>query len=245
MLLRPFLLLYRGRLILTLIFWLGWSLVVLFSPSGAQFFGWHFFPCFWTGAFLGGWWRNRGSFKTKVHFLFTRPIPRSAVVLRPLAIASLAIGVFAALPLGWRVFAPVHSARFFLAGVSIGLCGYALAASQRWLELSPNRDQQILGGIIGVTLALSIIVGLFALPPDPLSLLYDSAFLRFLFLWTPTRLGGSDLPSLIGIALHFGFAASVLYGCLHVLQHIELSGYSAREEFEEKLRALQAAREAR
>ena len=101
MLVRPFLLLYRGRLIPTVILWLGAALVVLFSHSGAQIFGWYFFPCFWTGAFLGGWWQNN----TEVYFLFTRPIPRSAAVLRPLAIASFAIAVFALLPLGWRVFA--------------------------------------------------------------------------------------------------------------------------------------------
>ena len=48
------------------------------------------------------------------------------------------------------------------------------------------------------------------------------------------------LPSIIGIALHFGFAAGVLYGCWRVLQHIELSGYSAREKLGEKLLAMQA-----
>jgi hypothetical protein len=243
MLVRPFLLLYRGRLILTLILWLGWSLVVLFSHSGAQFFGWHFFPCFWTGAFLGGWWQNKESFNTRVYFLFTRPILRSAVVLRPLAVASFAIAVFAALPL---LLATIHFACFYLAAVSSGLCGYALAVSRRWLELSPKPRLQILGGLVGATLILSISAGLFAIPPHPLSLLYDSAFFRFLFLWAPSGLGGSSyLPSIMGIALHFAFAAGVLNGCWHVVQHIELSGYPAHGELEEKLLALQAARTAR
>jgi len=245
MLVRPFLLLYRGRLILTLILWLGWSLVVLFSHSGAQFFGWHLFPCFWTGAFLGGWWQNRDSFNTKAYLLLTRPIPRSADVLRPLAIASFAIGLYAVLPLGWRDLATIHLACFYLAAVSSGLCGYALAVSQCWLGLSPKPRLQILGGLVGVTMLLSISAGLFALPPDPLSLLYDSAFFRFLFLWVPSRLGGSYLPSIMGIALHFGLAAVVLYSCWHVVQHIELSGYPAHGELEEKLLALQAARTAR
>jgi hypothetical protein len=246
MLVRPFLLLYRGRLILTLILWLGWSLVVLFSPSGGQFFGWHLFPCFWAGAFLGGWWQNSRSFNMEVCFLFTRPISRSAAVLRPLAIASFAIAVFAALPLGWRVPATIHFACFYLAAVSSGLCGYSLAVSRRWLELSPNEGPRILGSLVGVTLALSILAGLFALPPHPLSLLYDSTFFRFLFLWAPSELGGSSyLPSIMSIALHFAFAAGVLYGCWHVLQHIELSGYPARGELEEKFLALQAARTAR
>lgn len=89
---------------------------------------------------------------------------------------------------------------------------------------------------------LSTCAGLFAKPPDPLTLLFDGAFLRFLFTWTPARLGDNYLPSIMGIALHFGFAAGILYGCWHVLQHIELSGYSALEE---KVRALQAARAAK
>lgn len=245
MLVRPFLPLYRGRLILTLIFWMGWSLVVLFSPSGGRFFGWHFFPCFWTGAFLGGWWQSRGSFNTEAYFLCTRPIPRSAVVLRPLAIASFAIAVFAALPLRWRALATIHFAGFYLAAVSSGLCGYALAVSRRWLELSPKPRLQILSSLVGVTLSLSIIAGVFALPPHPLSLLYDSAFFRFLFLWAPSELGGSELPSIMGIALHFGFAAAVLHGCCRIVQHIELSGYPARGELEERFLALQAARTAR
>jgi hypothetical protein len=240
MLFRPFLLLYRGRLIATLIFWLGGSLVVLFSHSGAQLFGWYFFPCFWTGAFLGGWWQNSRPFNREAYFLFTRPIPRSAVILRPLAIACFAIAVFAILPLGRRIFAPTHSARFYLGGVSIGLCGYTLAVSRRWLGLSSNLGLRILGGLFGLTLPLSICAGLFALPPDPLSPLFDSAFLRFLFLWTPSRSSGSHLPSIMGIVLHFAFAAGVLYGCWRMIQGIDELPEPSHSSVEEIIRAARA-----
>ena len=217
---------------------MGAALVVLFSHSGAQIFGWYFFPCFWTGAFLGGWWQNSDPSTRGPIFYLRAQSPARQLVLRPLAIASFAIAVFALLPLGWRVFAPIHSARFYLAGVSIGLCGYTLAVSRRWFGLSPNRGLRILGGLFGLALVSSIGAGLFELSEDPL--LFDSAFLGFLFLWTPSRLGSSYLPSIMGIALHFGFAAGVLYGCWRVLQHIELSGYSAREKLGEKLLAMQA-----
>ena len=240
MFLHPFLLLYRGRLILILILWLGWPPVVLFSHPGALFSGWYFFPCFWTGAFLGGWWQNSRPFNREAYFLFTRPIPRSAVILRPLAIACFAIAVFAILPLGWRIFAPTHSARFYLAGASIGLCGYTLAMSRRWLGLSPNRGLRILGGLFGLTLPLSICAGLFALPPDPLSLLFDSAFLRFLFLWTPSRSGGSYLPSIMGIVLHFACAAGVLYGCWRMIQGIDELPEPGHSSVEEVIRAARA-----
>ena len=217
--------------------------LLLFSETGSPLYGWYFVVCFWTGAFVGSVWPKSGSsVGVEIRFLFTRPIPRSAVILRPLAIASFATAVFAITPLGWRVLA-IDFVRFYLAAVSIGLCGYALAVSQRWLELSPNKGLRMLDGIVGLFLYLPVWLSFlqYLLP-----WLFNSAPVRLLLLWAPSRADLEYVPSTTGIALHFAFAAGVLYGCWRILQHIELSGYSSRaDDSWAAIRASQAARAAR
>jgi len=101
--------------------------------------------------------------------------------------------------------------RRLVAGLSVGLSLYAIFASQRWLQLSRNQLLRALGWLIFL---------LFYLPTA-------SAFI-IPSIFTPVFLTGlknsdlSYLPSNLGIALHFIFAAAVLLGSWRLLRQVEL-----------------------
>jgi hypothetical protein len=179
-------------------------------------------------------------------FLLTRPIPRSAALFAPLVLASLAIAILPtlaiALVLGWLrlVHAPslghllatlqqipavrslgphpsfpallsaIQFPRRYAAAIALGLCSYTILASQRWLILSPNTHLKFLG-------IFPAFIVFF-----PVARLFSSHLINFLFM-TPGR--GAPLgsaPSIFTIAVHYAFAAAVVFGSWRLLRTIEL-----------------------
>lgn len=273
MLFRPFLLLFRKRLITLAILSLAAAILVALTDLGHIYIIFLTFY-FWIGVFLGLTPGRRRYAQTR--FLFTRPIPRSAVLLRPLAVASFAIAVFpvAALfllfgclhlvhatvlgrPVAMVALVPsasgvgpqpslvdllatIHFARYYLATLSIGLCAYTVMASARWFELGPSKWLRSLI-VFPSFLMLLFIVSINGIAPSSLGTL--------LFLWPPIGAALNYLPSTSGIALHFAFAAGVIYGCWRVAQRIDelpqSDRSSAATQLEEAIRARQVARAAK
>ncbi|MBB5063912.1 hypothetical protein [Granulicella mallensis] len=199
------------------------------------------------GLNFGVAYSQTNAFAGHTRFLLTRPILRAAALLVPLAVASVAIAVIPLLAvlllLGWLrlVHAPslghllatiqqmpavaalgphptffgllgaIDFPRRYLAGISIGLCFYAVMASQRWLFISSNKKLRILG----------------AIPP---ALVYFPAFSFFkqhylatiIFLSVNRSAALTYVPSTLGIALHFVFAAAIVFGCWRILHTVEL-----------------------
>lgn len=96
MLWHPFLLLVRKRLIAIAILALGVPVAVVLSGDVRSLVviseAINLFLCILIGASLG--WTSAKTRAAETRFLFTRPIPRLAVLLRPLIVASFAIAVF-------------------------------------------------------------------------------------------------------------------------------------------------------
>lgn len=195
------------------------------------------------GAFLG---RSRGYAQTR--FLFTRPIPRSAVLLHPLAVASFAIAVFPVAAL-FLLLGCLHQVHATALGRPVAMV--ALIPSASGLGLQPSLVELLttihFARYYLVTLSIGLCAymvmasaGWFALGPSKwlrslstvssflIRLLIVStngivprAFSTLLFLWPPRGAGLNYLPSTSGIALHFAFAASIGYGCWRILQRID------------------------
>jgi len=185
-------------------------------------------------------------------FFLTRPIPRGNILFPPLLIATAALTIIPAscflLILGWLrlVHAPAlaHIAadmqlvpsiaalgphptffqtiaaapvyRHYLAAISVGLCAYALMSAQRWLSLSPNKNLRQL-----------ILVPFLLLIFGPLFILWTifgdhPAIFSTLLLWAPKGASLDYQPSILAIALHFAFAAAVLYGSWRLVQQADL-----------------------
>jgi hypothetical protein len=179
-------------------------------------------------------------------FLLTRPIPRSTALFAPLAVATVAIAVLPtlaiALLLGWLrlVHAPslgyllatieqipavrslgphpsfpallsaIQFPRRYAAAIALGLCSYTILASQRWLILSPNKHLKFLGIFPAVILFF------------PVARLFSGHLINFL-LMTPGRAAPLGYaPSTPTIALHYAFAAAVIFGSWRLLRTIEL-----------------------
>jgi hypothetical protein len=108
------------------------------------------------------------------------------------------------------VLGAIDLPRRYLAAISVGLCGYALMACQRWLILSPNKWVKVTGAASSFTLLLlcqpfigrRLGTGLFLASHRGATLTY--------------------LPSTLGIALHFAFFTAVLYACWRVLRSAEV-----------------------
>jgi hypothetical protein len=179
----------------------------------------------------------------EARFLFMRPIPRVAMLLYPLSIAAVtilalpALGWFVALTVLWvthvpifgrfaalvaiypqirslgphpsilAVFAALHGGRRYLAAVSAGLAIFTLFTLLRWCACSTNeRIRQI--GIIG---SVSLPVLLF--------IVFRS---RAILLAQFPPSSSHYLPSNLGIALHFVFAAACICAQFAVMRDREL-----------------------
>ena len=200
--------------------------------------GINFFLCILVGGCLG--WTSAKNRAAETRFLFTRPIPRLAVLLRPLIVASFAIAIFPLatflLLLGWLcllpparsqpaglypsplyVLARVHFASAYLVPVFGGLCVYTLLMSPRWLTFSPKWLRSLIR----------------------FALLFFGLPFVFLVLWTPRGANPAYLQSTFLIVWLFAFAAEVLYCCWRVIDELTESDHSSVEE------AIRAAREAK
>lgn len=242
MLWHPFLLLFRKRLIATAILSLVVAILVavLGGDVRSHLVGINFFLCIPIGVYLG--WTSAKNRAAETRFLFTRPISRLAVLLRPLIVASFAVAIFPLatflLLLGWlcllhtarsqlvglypsplQVLATTHFASFYPVVVSAGIIVYGLMASQRWLTLSPKWLRSLIN------------------------------FSALFFLLPVVFLGIRAGFGAIADVWLFVFAAEMLYCCWRILRGIdelpEPGHSSAAADLEEKIRALRAAREAR
>ena len=200
-------------------------------------------PGMGTGGLGSGWPLAVGD----TRFLLTRPIPRNSVLLRPLAIATAALAFIPALCilllLGWlrlvhapslgylaallelvpstyslgphpslfSLLAASHFLRFYIAGFSVGLCSYSALTIHRWLNLSPNSKLRGLG-----------MLPFIAFISGP-GLLIGSGAFRSTVLLMPQKNSSLDFqPTILSIALHFAFAAAVVFGSWKLLQQTEL-----------------------
>jgi hypothetical protein len=274
MLLRPWLLYYRRRLLIAAGIALAGALFTLFATSADQVNGfrvlWHtpcvcppdtgdltaIFATFASVAFLIGYILGIGmeitttgatASRGNTPYFFSRPITRASVLFVPLALAAVAVVTLPILAtlllLGWLnlVRAPAlahllavmqqipavaslgpHPSLFsflgaiaflprVLAALSIGLCTYALLASQRWFSLSSNPWVKFLG-----TMMMTFPVLFF-----PIMKMFDTHFLSRLLLM-PGASNPFYVPSIPDIALHFVFAAAILFSCFRLNQRADL-----------------------
>ncbi|AEU38578.1 hypothetical protein [Granulicella mallensis] len=199
---------------------------------------------FFMGLSLKG--SNALSSSSNTLFLLTRPVSRASVLLAPLAVATAAVAVFPLLGwlllLGWLrlVHAPsllhllailqrlpaaaalgphprlfdllsaIEFPRRYLASIALGLCGYTLTASQRWLMTSPNHKLRALG-------ILPNLIGVLSLVRGPAKRISNAIFM----------VSGHNgplnyAPSNLSIALHFVFAAAIVFGCWRLLRKVEI-----------------------
>lgn len=100
--------------------------------------------------------------------------------------------------------------RRYTAAISLGLCAYTTLASQRWLILGPNKYLKFLG-----------IFPAFALFFPFVRLL--NGRVSNALLMAPGHGAPLDFaPSTLNIALHFAFAAAVIFGSWCLLSTAEL-----------------------
>jgi hypothetical protein len=105
--------------------------------------------------------------------------------------------------------AATHMGRFYLAGISVGLCVYIFLTSSRWLMQSRFISIKIVGLFSSVFVFLLI----FAL---------RFAWMRSLLFSPPHYEAVTYLPSQFAIALHFAFALAWFYGTLRIMRDLEL-----------------------
>jgi hypothetical protein len=182
-------------------------------------------------------------------FLLTRPIPLLAVQFYPLAFAAGAIVVLPAL--GWMValgtlglahqptlqrlnaivaaypqvlslgshpslpamFAAMQTGRRYLAAVSVGLAIFTLFAMLRWLTASTNKRLRQFGILSLVPLPMLLLL---------VNFLWRSPIPQAILL---VRLGNGSpdfVPSNLGIALHFVFAAACVCTQFTIMRDIEI-----------------------
>lgn len=237
MLRHPFLLLVRKRLIATAVLSLVAPLAAVLSGHVRSLVGINFFLCFLIGGCLG--WTSPRNLAAETRFLFTRPVPRLAVLLRPLIVASFAVAIFPLatflLLLGWlcllpparsqlvglhpsplHLFATIHFVSAYLVSVSGGLCFYSLLMSPRWLTFSRKRLRSLIRFAL-IFLALPFV---------------------FSVLWTPRGVP-AYLPLTFLVVCWFAFDAAVLYCCWRVIDELPESDHSSVEEV---IRAARAAK---
>jgi hypothetical protein len=105
--------------------------------------------------------------------------------------------------------AAAHLGRFYLAGISVGLCIYVFLSSSRWLMQSRFTSLKIVGLFSSVFLLL-------------LFILMRIAWTRSLLFIPANHAALTYLPSQTAIALHFAFAAAWCYGTLRVARDLQL-----------------------
>ena len=280
MLLRPWLLYYRHRLLASAI--LSLILVcaahVLVSGDGPLDFGifWHGFcgcpvdpsdayfllnlPPFLAlciglifgfmapgaSGYAGGSQVPGGHFKALSRFFLTRPVSRANFFFSSQIIAVTAIAVFPTLAIllliGWlrlvhapslehlmatirvipavsaldqhatvtQLFSALSAPRRYLAGLSVGVCAYAIFSSTRWLLISPDKRVNVLG-VFPIFLMFA-----------PIWLIVGRHTSNLIFLAPRTGTPLTYLPSTLGIALHFGIAAAIIFACWQILKGVEL-----------------------
>jgi len=236
MLWHPFLLLFRKRLIATAVLSLLAPLAAVLSGRVPSLVGINLLLCIPIGTCLGWTGAKNGAAETR--FLFTRPIARLAVLLRPLTVASFAIAIFPLptflLRFGWlwllpparsqlvglhpsplHVLATIASA--YLVPVSGGLSVYTVLMSPRWLTFSRKWRRSL----------IMFALFLFALP------------FVFSILWAPRGVP-DDLQLTLRIVWFFAFAAGALYCCWRVID--ELPAESDDRSVKELIRAARAAK---
>ncbi|MGC2110714.1 MAG: hypothetical protein WA655_14430 [Candidatus Korobacteraceae bacterium] len=271
MLWHPFLLLVRKRLIAIAILALGVPVAVVLSGDVRSLVviseAINLFLCILIGASLG--WTSAKTRAAETRFLFTRPIPRLAVLLRPLIVASFAIAVFPlatfVLLLGWLCLLPTARSRL------VTMVETLPSASSLGLHPSPlhvlatmHFASCYLVAVSGGLIFYAAIASRrwLALSPKWLRSLIGFSALFFLLpvvfwgLRPPGRAGFGAianalayLPSALLIVWPLAFAAMVLYCCWRIIQGIdELPGSdhsSVGMRVEETIRALRAARAAK
>jgi len=105
--------------------------------------------------------------------------------------------------------AATHMGRFYLAGISVGLCVYVFLTSSRWLTQSRFTSAKIVG-LFG---SVFVFLLMFAL---------RFAWTRSL-LFSPAHYDAvTYLPSQTAIALHFAFFVAWFYGTLWIVRDLEL-----------------------
>lgn len=153
-------------------------------------------------------------------FLLTRPVARVELIRLPAVLATVALVVFPIAPvllLGlwlWAVHAPAlgqvmqlmrvvpqgHLWRFYAAAFSLGLCVYALMASQRWTATSDRIGLKFFSAFIAPLIFFGQIW-----------LLQYEAYRTLVLMGPPPGAGLDFAPSLTTILLHLTFAVAVLY----------------------------------
>jgi len=187
-----------------------------------------------------------GLLKPVTRFFLTRPISRRNTFFAAPMIAITAIAVLPALAFlllaGWlrlvhapslhhlmatiriipalsklaphptfvQVLTAVSAPRRYLAAISVGICGYAILGSQQWLMLSPSKKLN--------ALAMFPAFLLFA----PVWIIVGHRTADMLFLAPGRGATLTYLPSALGIALHFGVGAAILFGCWRIFRNAEL-----------------------
>jgi hypothetical protein len=187
-----------------------------------------------------------GQQKALSRFFLTRPVSRANTFLLPQVVVITAIAIVPMLAFllitGWlrlvhapslhhlmgairlipavsrlgqqatfaQVLGALSAPRRYLAALSVGICAYAILSSQQWLLISPDKMLNALGVVPVVVLFVPMlrIIGRRAA---------DMVFLA------PGR--GTPLtytPSTLGVALHFGIAAAIFFGCWCILRRVEL-----------------------
>jgi hypothetical protein len=187
-----------------------------------------------------------GQHKALSRFFLTRPISRANTFFLPQAVAITAIAIVPMLAFlliaGWlrlvhapslhhlmaairfipavsnlgqqatlaQVLGALNAPRRYLAALSVGICAYAIHSSQQWLLISPDKKLNALG-----------VVPVFVLFAPMLRIIgRHTADMVFL---APGR--GTPLtytPSTLGVAMHFGIAAAIFFGCWWILRRVEL-----------------------
>jgi hypothetical protein len=113
-------------------------------------------------------------------------------------------------PAFFQVLNSLSATRRYVAAISVGFCAYAILSSQQWLLLSPNKKLNILG-VFPVFLLFAPMLAIIG---------RHSAAVMFLAPGRGTPL--TYMPSVLGIALHFGIAGAISFGCWRIFRRAEL-----------------------
>lgn len=104
----------------------------------------------------------------------------------------------------------LHMARRYTASVTLGLCGYAIMASQRWLILSPSRTLKLFGVLPAFLLFI------------PIARIFGGTFINYLLMAPGRDATLGTVPSTAAILIHFIFATSLICGSWRLLSTTEL-----------------------
>jgi hypothetical protein len=109
-----------------------------------------------------------------------------------------------------QVLGALSAPRRYLAALSVGICAYAILSSQQWLLISPDKKLNALG-----------VVPIFVLFAPMLRIIGRHAT-DMVFLAPGRGTPLTYMPSALAVALHFGIAAAIFFGCWCILRRVEL-----------------------